>query len=96
MGDAGCCMLLPYPPLVLLVAAEVPKYSQRLKGSESPPRERRRVSPRPAPQKAPGWTARRRDGETARCRVTSCEACVMTGDVGVRWCAANVQMKVEL
>ena len=31
---------------------KVPKYSQRLKGSESPPRERRRVSPRPAPQKA--------------------------------------------
>ncbi|CAK9075918.1 unnamed protein product [Durusdinium trenchii] len=29
----------------------VPKYSQRLKHSESPPPERRRVSPRPAPQK---------------------------------------------
>ena len=73
----GCCMLLhvvaisPKSCWLLHVApAEVPKYSQRLKGSESPPRERRRVSPRPAPQKAPGWT--------------SCEACVMTGDVGVR------------
>ena len=37
------------------LSAQVPKYSQRLKGSESPPPERprgRRTSPRPVPQKA--------------------------------------------